>query len=100
MVERFNKTLLNMIGTFSETKSSDWKAHVSTLTLTYNSAVHVSAGFSTYYLMFSGQSRLAIDSFLGLHSNNIVSKSKPDYSHCDKLKDQLYRQQRSQACSR
>ena len=40
MVERFNKTLLNMMGTLPEQQKSDWKAHVPTLTHAYNAAVH------------------------------------------------------------
>ena len=46
MVERFNKILLNVMTTLPETKKSDWKAHVSTLTHAYNAAVHNSTGFS------------------------------------------------------
>ena len=85
MVERFNKTLLNMMATLPEVKKSDWKAHVSTLTHAYNAAVHHSAGSAPYYLMFGRHPRLAIDAFLGLPS---VAKSKQDYS--DKLKKQLH----------
>ena len=88
MVERFNKTLLNMMATLQEVKKTDWKAHVSTLTHAYNAAVHDSTGFAPYYLMFGRHPRLAIDAFLGLPSNNPIAKSKQDYS--DKLKEQLH----------
>ena len=40
MVERFNKTLLNMMGSLSEDKKGDWAAHVSTLAHAYNAAIH------------------------------------------------------------
>ena len=88
MVERFNKTLLNMMATLQEVNKTDWKAHVSTLTHAYNAAVHDSTGFAPYYLMFGRHPRLAIDAFLGLPSNNPIAKSKQDYS--DKLKEQLH----------
>ena len=52
MVERFNKTLLNMLGTLQEDQKSDWKSHVSTLTHAYNAAMHDSTGFSPYYLLY------------------------------------------------
>ena len=68
MVERFNKTLLNMMTTLPDIKKSDWKAHVSTLTHAYNAAEHDSTGFAPYYLMFGWQPRLAVDAFLGLSS--------------------------------
>ena len=88
MVERFNKTLFNMMATLQEVKKTDWKAHVSTLTHAYNAAVHDSTGFAPYYLMFGRHPRLAIDAFLGLPSNNPIAKSKQDYN--DKLKEQLH----------
>ena len=87
MVERFNKTLLNMLGTLQEHQKSDWKAHVSTLTHAYNAAIHDSTGFSPYYLMFGRHPRLAMDAFLGIGSGEDVPKSKQDYS--DRLKDRL-----------
>ena len=87
MVERFNEALLNMMATLPEVKKNDWKPHVSTLTHAYNAAVHDSTGCAPYYLMFGRHSRLAIDAFLGLPSNNLIAKSKQDYS--DKLKEQL-----------
>ena len=36
MCERFNKTLLNMLGTLSDTEKADWKTHVPTLTHAHN----------------------------------------------------------------
>ena len=84
-MERYNKTLFNMMATLPEVKKSDWKAHVSTLTHAYNAAVHDRTGFAPYYLMFGRHPRLASDAFLGLPS---VAKSKQDYG--DKLKEQLH----------
>ena len=66
MVERFNRTLLNMLGTLTSTQKSDWKSHVSTLCHAYNAAVHDSTGYVPFYLMFGRHPRLAIDAFLGL----------------------------------
>lgn len=86
MVERFNRTLLNMLGTMSEKQKSNWKAHVPTLTHAYNAAVHDSTGFSPFYLMFGRHPRLAIDAFLGLRSSE-ERTSHQDYA--DKLKNRL-----------
>ena len=87
MVERFNKTLINMLGTLQEHQKADWKAHVSTLTHAYNAAIHDSTGFSPYYLMFGRHPRLAMDAFLGIGSGDEKPKSRQDYS--DRLKDRL-----------
>ena len=86
MTERFNKTLLNMLGTLNEKQKSDWKAHVSTLTHAYNAAVHESTGFSPFFLMFGRHPRLSIDAVLGLGSS-VERKSHFDY--VDKLKVHL-----------
>ena len=83
MVERFNKTLLNMMGTLTEDKKGNWAAYVPTLTHAYNAAIHESTGFSPYFLMFGRHPRLAVDAFLGLKENI----NQKDYA--DKLRDRL-----------
>ena len=87
MVERFNKMLLNMLGTLSEQQKSDWKAHVPTLTNAYNATEHESTGFSPFFLMYGRHPRLAVDAFLGLKNEEISQKSRQDYP--DKLKERL-----------
>ena len=86
MVERFNQTLLNMMGTLNEKQKGDWKSFVPSLTHAYNAAVHESTGFSPFYLMFGRHPRLAIDAFLGIGSTE-ERKSHQDY--VDRLKDRL-----------
>ena len=86
MVERFNQTLLNMLGTMSEKQKSDWKSYVPILTHAYNAAMHESTGFSPFFLMFGLHPRLAIDDFLGIRSSE-ERKSHQDYA--DKLKNRL-----------
>ena len=89
MMERFNKTLLNMKATLPAIKKTDWKAHVSTLTYAYNAAEHDSTGFAPYYSMFGWHPRHAINAFFGHPSNNLIAKSKHDYS--DKPRTQYTR---------
>ena len=86
MVERFNKTLLNMLGTLSDKQKKDWKSHVQTLTHAYNAAVHESTGFSPFFLMFGRHPRLAVDAFLGLTPTE-ERKSHQDYA--DRLQERL-----------
>ena len=66
MVERFNKTLLNMLGTLNYKQKSDWKSYVPTLCHAYNAATHDSTGYVPFFLMFGRHPRLAVDAFLGL----------------------------------
>ncbi|MFI0459984.1 MAG: DDE-type integrase/transposase/recombinase, partial [Candidatus Thiodiazotropha endolucinida] len=79
MVERFNKTLLNMLGTLEESQKTDWKSYVSTMTHAYNAAVHDSTGFSPFFLMFGRHPRLAVDALLGIPQDTETVKSHQDY---------------------
>ncbi|MCG8046231.1 MAG: RNase H-like domain-containing protein [Candidatus Thiodiazotropha endolucinida] len=86
-VERFNQTLLKMLGTLEDSQKSDWKAHVSTLVHAYNATFHDSTGYSPYFLMFGRHPRLAIDAFLGLTTDTMTAVTQTEYIR--KLKDRL-----------
>ena len=88
MTERYNRTLMNMLGTLQEQQKADWKSHLSTLTHAYNATEHESTGFSPFFLMFGRHPRLAIDAFLGLRKEDeTMRKRHKDY--VDGLKSRL-----------
>jgi len=66
IVERFNKTLLNMLGTLDPSLKADWKSAVGSLVHAYNCTKHDSTNVSPHKLMFGRKPRLAIDAVLGL----------------------------------
>ena len=68
MVEPFNQTLLNMLGTLEDHKKEDWKSYVAPLVHSYNATKHTSTGYSPYFLMFGRHPRLAVDAYLGIPS--------------------------------
>ena len=70
IVERFNSTLLNMLGTLDPKKKADWKSHVGSLVHAYNCTKHGTTGFSPYYLMFGRHPRIAVDLALGRHESS------------------------------
>ena len=84
MTERFNRTLLSMLGTLEDEQKEDWKSYVAPLVHAYNATRHESTGFAPHYLMFSRFPRLAVDAFLGnkpqsesaKHASTYVSKLK------------------------
>ena len=71
--ERFNRTLLSMLGTLSQGKRRQWSLHVGHLVHAYNSTKCDATGFSPYYLMFGREARLPVDLCFGVAAdpNNI-----------------------------
>ena len=59
--ERFNQTLLKMLGTLSNEKKVKWKEYVQSLVHAYNCTPHETTGFTPYELMFGRKPVLPID---------------------------------------
>ena len=70
--ERFNSTLINMLGTLPKEKKSGWKNHTGTLVDAYNCTWNSATAFSPYYLMFGRQACLPVDVTLGLALHAIM----------------------------
>ena len=58
MVERFNRTLLQMLRTYVH-QQSEWEQHLPLVLFAYRSATHPSTGFSPFELMFGRLATLA-----------------------------------------
>ena len=68
--ERFNCTLLEMLGTLEQQQKADWKTHVAPLVHIYNCIKHDTTGYSPYFLLFGRESRRPIDVVLPSHEAN------------------------------
>jgi transposase InsO family protein len=67
MCERFNRTLLNMLGSLESHQKQNWKAYLGPMIHSYNCTRHESTGQTPYLLMFGRNPSLPIDVTLGLH---------------------------------
>ena len=59
--ERFNRTVMTMLGTLPGDKKINWQDWVSTLCHAYNCTVTKVTGYSLYFLMFRQQPRIPVD---------------------------------------
>uniref|UniRef100_A0A1A8F2I7 Gypsy retrotransposon integrase-like protein 1 n=2 Tax=Nothobranchius korthausae TaxID=1143690 RepID=A0A1A8F2I7_9TELE len=77
-VERFNRTLLSMLGTLEEKDKTQWHNYVKPLVHAYNCTRNDTTGFAPYELMFGRQPRLPVDLAFGLplHCKNFQSHSE------------------------
>ena len=86
-VEKFNHTLLCMIGTLEIEQKEKWQDWVATLTHAYNCTRCESTGFSPYFLMFGRVPRLPIDIDYGVTQPQLMEKCRQNYDR--KLKAKL-----------
>ena len=68
--ERFNRTLLDMLGTLENSEKQNWKKYVNSLVYSYNCIPHESTKLSPFELMFGRKPKLFIDA--------VFEKANPD----------------------
>lgn len=61
MCEKFNRTLLSILGTPKSAKKRIWKAYGGPLLYYYTSTSQASTGYCPYLLMFGRNPRLPVD---------------------------------------
>ena len=74
--ERYNRTLLNMLGTLRPSQKQNWKVHINPLVHAYNCTRNETTGVSPYCLMFGREPNLPIDIEFGLQREDSKSVSK------------------------
>ena len=79
MTERFNRTLISMLGTLENDKKQNWKQYIPPLVQAYNCIRHESTGYSPYMLFFGREPKLPLDVTFGLDNNAKNDVSYTEY---------------------
>lgn len=64
-VQRFNRTLLDMLATTAKDHPWSWEDHLSKVCFAFNTSVHSTTRFTPFYLMFGQQAVLPVDLMFG-----------------------------------
>ena len=96
ITERFNRTLMDMLGTLKPHEKPCWHEHLDALTHAYNCTRHDSTGYTPHFLMFGRHPRLPVDLIFGVSTNKepceyneyvqtLQDSLSQAYTHADRL---------------
>uniref|UniRef100_A0A3B3YJ44 Gypsy retrotransposon integrase-like protein 1 n=1 Tax=Poecilia mexicana TaxID=48701 RepID=A0A3B3YJ44_9TELE len=85
--ERFNRTLLSMLGTLDPAQKQRWSQNISQLVHAYNCTQNEATGYSPYLLMFGREARLPVDICFGVSDE--TGKGPTYHQYVSKLRKDL-----------
>lgn len=78
LVERFNRTLLDMLAAAVDDNPFEWESHLRRLCFAYNTSVYHTTGYSPFSLMFGRRARMPVEIALGTAATSPTT-TVPDY---------------------
>ena len=102
LVERLNRTLLDLLAKHVEERQRDWDEWISTVLFAYRTAKHASTGESPFKLMFGRESRTPLDVMLGkdeppsLTTEYVSTLKEAQLKMCEKVEECLVQAQSRQ----
>ena len=75
VVERLNRSLIQMLRSIPEGDKKKWKEHLPSLMFAYNSTTHSTTGYAPFFLMFGRASKLPIDCVLPFEPTELSNKT-------------------------
>ena len=79
-VERYNRTLKNMLSSIPEKEKKRWRNHLPKLCFAYNSTVHKATGYTPFYLLFGRESRLRVDGAFPSFEDQVENPGRKSYA--------------------
>ena len=76
LVERYNRTLLDMLATCSKGNANNWENYVRPVCYVYNTSVQSSTGYTPHFLMFGREARLPVDLQFGTSFCDMLSSDR------------------------
>ena len=61
LVERFNRTLANMLSSYTNSKHNDWDVYIPSCLFAYRNAVHASTNETPFFLMYLRNANMPVD---------------------------------------
>ena len=96
LIERFNSTLLSMLGTVASENPFNWESHLRPLSLAYNTSVHPTTGDTPFFLMFGQQVQMPIDLVYGKSPSDVNTSTSEYASSLRKRLEEAYSRVRTQ----
>ena len=76
LVERFNRTVSNMLASTVKENPFEWESHLRKVCLAYTTSVHATTGHTPFFLMFGRQAQLPVDPVFKTDKAPSVSSSE------------------------